>query len=73
LGFRIYRIAVMVSICQKLPTGQQLDSQGRSEGIFSDDFGKPKVAQLHGQVLICHQDILGFDVSMNNSPVVLFL
>lgn len=41
------------------------------EGFLADDLGQPEIGEFYVQVLIDQEDILGFDVPMNNVPIVL--
>lgn len=45
--------------------------QGCGERILSNDLGKTKIAQLDGQLLVCHENILRLNIPVNDSSVML--
>ena len=46
-------------------------SQCGGERFFTNDLSKPKVCELDREILVCEKDIFGFDVAMDNIPLVL--
>lgn len=45
--------------------------QGSRERLFADDFRKPEVSKLDMQVFVSQEDVLRFDVAVNNVTLVL--
>jgi len=57
-------------VLQQETTGQG-NSQGCRKRIFANDLGKTKITKFYCQVLIHDQDVLRFDVAMDNPAVML--
>lgn len=45
--------------------------QGSCKRVFSNDFGKTKIGQLHVEVLVCKKNVFRLDITMDNAPVML--
>ena len=46
-------------------------TQRSSEGFLANDFGQAEVGQLNMKILVCEQNILWLDISVNNAPLML--